>query len=231
MVLGERTAGKNVLLDLGNPAAREWLTDYISQCIADWNVGMLRQDFNFEPLPYWRAADSPNRVGMAEIRHIEGFYQFWDELLRRHPGLMIDNCASGGRRIDLETTSRSIPLWRSDFQCQPGCDPLAAQCHTAALSYWVPLSGTSAQAVNEDTYTFRCSLTAANGFGAAPSEWRDKMIADYRRAAAILLWRLLPPHSVFDKPRWLVRVSTASARPRRRHDFGIPPRRQPVFAR
>jgi hypothetical protein len=41
----------------------------------------------------------------------------WDELRQRHPKLTIDNCASGGRRIDLETCSRSYPLWRSDTQC------------------------------------------------------------------------------------------------------------------
>jgi hypothetical protein len=71
----------------------------------------------YDPLPYWRANDAPDRQGMAEIRHVEGLYEFWNDLLRRHPGLVIDNCASGGRRIDLETISRSIPLWRSDWQC------------------------------------------------------------------------------------------------------------------
>lgn len=30
------------------------------------------------------------------------------------PDMQIDNCASGGRRIDLETCMRSVPLWRSD---------------------------------------------------------------------------------------------------------------------
>ena len=36
---------------------------------------------------------------------------------------MIDNCASGGRRLDLETISRSVALWRSDFQCNPELQP------------------------------------------------------------------------------------------------------------
>ncbi len=40
---------------------------------------------------------------MTEIRYVEGHYAMWDELRARHPGLWIDNCASGGRRIDLET--------------------------------------------------------------------------------------------------------------------------------
>jgi alpha-galactosidase len=49
------------------------------------------------------------------MKHIEGLYNFWDNLLARNPGPLIDNCASGGRRIDLETIGRSVPLWRTDY--------------------------------------------------------------------------------------------------------------------
>ncbi len=38
-------------------------------------------------------------------------------LLKAHPHLLIDNCASGGRRIDLETCSRAVHLWHSDNTC------------------------------------------------------------------------------------------------------------------
>jgi len=51
---------------------------------------------------------------MTEIQHIEGLYALWDRILAAHPSIVIDNCASGGRRIDLETLRRSIGLWRSD---------------------------------------------------------------------------------------------------------------------
>ena len=103
--------------------------------------------FNMDPLPYWQAADAPNRQGMSEIRHIEGLYAFWDELLKRHPDLLIDNCASGGRRIDLETVGRSTPFWRTDGPR----DPVAHQCHTYGLLSWVPLSSTG-QDREGDTY-------------------------------------------------------------------------------
>ena len=76
---------------------------------------------------------------MTEIKHIEGLYAFWDELLARHPGLIIDNCAGGGQRIDLETISRSVPLSRSDLQCWP-FDPTREQNQTQGLAPWVPLS-------------------------------------------------------------------------------------------
>lgn len=74
----------------------------------------------------------------SEIRWIEGLYAFWDELLRRHPGLIIDDCASGGRRIDLEMIGRSTALSRTDF---PG-DLLASQYHGFGLLRWVPLNAT-----------------------------------------------------------------------------------------
>ena len=32
---------------------------------------------------------------MTEIKHVMGYLAFWDELRRRHPGLLIDSCASG----------------------------------------------------------------------------------------------------------------------------------------
>ncbi len=72
---------------------------------------------------------------MTEIRYIEGLYTFWDELRLRHPNLIIDNCASGGRRIDLETVSRSVALWRSDYRY---FEPNGQQCHTYGLSFYLP---------------------------------------------------------------------------------------------
>jgi len=129
----------NRLLDLGNPKALAWLTDHVANFLRDEGVTIYRQDFNFDPAPYWKAADAPDRVGIAEMKHIEGLYEFWDALLARNPGLLIDNCASGGRRIDLETTSRSIPLWRTDYNYW---EPNGYQCHTYGLHFFLPASGT-----------------------------------------------------------------------------------------
>jgi alpha-galactosidase len=110
----------------------------ISAKITEYGVDVFREDFNIDPLHYWQDNDTPDRLGMTELKYMEGFYAFWDELLRRHPGLIIDNCASGGRRIDLETMSRSVPLWRSDTGCSPG-HPEWNQMQSMALAQYVPL--------------------------------------------------------------------------------------------
>ncbi len=129
----------NGIFNLGNHEARKWLTDYISSRIEENGVGLYRQDFNIRPLEYWQTVDAPDRQGMTEIRYIEGLYSFWDELLERHPDLIIDNCASGGRRLDLETISRSITLWRSDYNYT---EPTGRQNHTYGLSLYLPYHGT-----------------------------------------------------------------------------------------
>ena len=141
------------LFDLGNPEAREWMCDYIGDFIEQSGIDYYRQDFNMEPDKYWARYDEPDRIGMKEIRHIEGLYAFWDYLLERFPNLLIDNCASGGRRIDLESVSRSAPLWRTDYNYG---EPVGYQCHTYGLELYLPLHGTGVQ--NTDKFTFRSSL-------------------------------------------------------------------------
>jgi alpha-galactosidase len=66
--------------------------------------------------------------------------------------MFIDSCASGGRRNDLETMRRAIPLWRTDYRCEP----VGTQCCTFGISLWIPFSGTGA--ADADAYTFRSNM-------------------------------------------------------------------------
>ncbi len=148
-ILGGKKGG---LLNLGNPSARQWLADHVSTLITDQGIDCYRQDFNMDPLEFWRRSDAPDRQGITENHHVTGYLAYWDELLRRHPGLLIDSCASGGRRNDLETMRRSVPLWRTDFRL----DPVGTQCHTYGISFWLPLSGTGTGTYA--AYDFRCNM-------------------------------------------------------------------------
>ncbi|HOL19586.1 MAG TPA: alpha-galactosidase [Candidatus Hydrogenedens sp.] len=134
-ILGGNNGG---LLNLGNPQVREWLTNHIDTLLTNEGIDLYRQDFNIDPLKFWRENDTPDRQGITEIQHVEGYFAYWDELLRRHPNMLIDSCASGGRRNDLETLRRAVPLLRSDYIMEP----IGNQCHTWALSEWFPFYGT-----------------------------------------------------------------------------------------
>lgn len=147
------------LLFLGNAQAREWLTDHVARLIADQGIDTYRQDFNFPPLKIWRANDTEDRQGITENQHVTGYLAYWDELRRRFPHLLIDTCASGGRRLDLETLRRSVPLWRSDY----AYDPPAMQQHTYGLALWVPYFGTAFN--SSDPYIFWSQMAPAAGIG------------------------------------------------------------------
>lgn len=127
------------LFDLSNPEAERWLTDYLVSCVRDWEIDVYRNDFNIDPLRFWRGADKPEREGITEIRYVEALYRLWDAILNARPGVSIDNCSSGGRRIELELLTRSVPLWRSDTQCCGQAMPIQDQTQTAGLSLYVPL--------------------------------------------------------------------------------------------
>ena len=148
-ILGGASGG---LLNLGDPEARQWLTDHVDRLLTEQGIDLYRQDFNMDPLGHWRSADPPDRQGITEIRHVEGYLAHFDELLRRHPNMFIDTCASGGRRNDLETLRRAIPLWRTDWRCEP----IGTQSSTYGISLWIPLSGTGAADV--DSYIFRSNM-------------------------------------------------------------------------
>ncbi len=148
---------KGGLFKLSDPAARRWLVDLLSRRITEFGIDTYRNDFNLDPLGFWREADPPDRQGITEIRYVEGHYALWDELLAGHPGLSIDNCASGGRRIDLETCRRSVPLWHSDTGCAPGHADWN-QTQISGLSLYVPLLG--ACAWTPEPYDLRSAATA-----------------------------------------------------------------------
>lgn len=138
----------NRLLDLGNPKAWKWLVEHVDKLIVDNGIDLYRQDFNMDPLPYWQARDAPDRKGITENKHIVGYLAYWDELRRRHPNMLIDSCASGGRRVDLETMRRAVPLWRSDY----AYEPIGHQCMTYGISMWLPFHGTGTVAVESAPY-------------------------------------------------------------------------------
>lgn len=94
-----RPGGGDLRMDL--PEAREWFLSRVDYFAGDQGVGCYRQDgsarFGEEPA---------DRAGITESEHIAGLYTMWDEIKKRHPGMVMEGCSGGGRRVDLETVSR-----------------------------------------------------------------------------------------------------------------------------
>lgn len=209
----------NSLFNLGIPEARRFMTDYLNAAIKAYKVSCLRIDYNIDPLGPWQAMDArdPSRTGMTEMRYVEGLYQMWDDILRANPKLFIDNCASGGRRIDLETMSRSIPLWRSDNTCdmldhQAKTVALAAiknQLMSGGLNRYVPFS--TVGQMGATPYLFRSGFNAGIAFGEDvrpadyPSELLRQAIAEGKRLRKYYAGDFYPLSRInFDPQDWCV---------------------------
>ena len=181
-ILGGKEGG---LLDLGNPEARTWLTDHVDRLLTEQGIDLYRQDFNMDPLEHWRKNDAPDRQGITEIRHVTGYLAYWDELRRRHPDMLIDSCASGGRRNDLETLRRAVPLLRSDYIIEP----VGNQGHTYGIAFWMPYYGTGSGAI--DAYMLR-SVMCPNFIACFDVRRKD---LDYNLIRRVLgQWRQVAPY-------------------------------------
>ncbi len=153
-------SGGHSLLNLGNEAAWRDCFETISRHIETLHISCYRQDFNMFPLAYFRRNDKEDRRGITEIKHMMGLYRLWDALSARFPSLLIDNCASGGKRIDIETLRRSVPLWRSDRMCEANYPETVTQTHNMTYGAWMPYSGTSTGR-HFDPYRIRSAYAGA----------------------------------------------------------------------
>lgn len=97
-------------LDLGHPAAYEFILERLSALISEYRIDFVKWDHN---RPLIEAGHQPHgRPGVH--RHIAALYQLLAELRRRHPGLEIESCCGGGGRIDLGILEVTDRVWASD---------------------------------------------------------------------------------------------------------------------
>ncbi len=204
------------VLNLGDPDALAWLIEHLDAMVKSQGLDWYREDLNGSNYgTAWRKHDAPDRQGITENLYVQGHLAFWDELRQRHPHLRIDSCASGGRRNDLETMRRAVPLLRSDWSVAAYAkEPLQIegnQAQTYGLSSWLPWQGTGVPFFT-DRYAVRSYYLTGFGILAA-GDWtknedkRVDTIRGYTEAQSIgplLLGDYYPltPYSL-DKNSWI----------------------------
>jgi alpha-galactosidase len=179
--------GKTALVKLGNPEVLKGMTDLVYDTLHTAGATWFRQDGGASFVEQWDADDKPDRVGMNEIQYITNFYAFWDALRTRIPDLQIDDCFSGGKRLDLETMSRSVSLWRSDAMTS-SFDISMEASQAQGLIPWIPLSGgiwTFDKNLPADDpkqlYAQRTTYCAGLDIGGdAPPDWLKSSLDEYK---------------------------------------------------
>ncbi len=165
------TDNRDCLVNYAHKEAVDYITDLLDRSFTEYGVDQYRQDFNFSPAPYWTAYDRTEektlgipRRGLCENFYCTGYLALWTELIRRHPGMYFDACASGGQRYDLETMRYSFLHTRSDYWA----DIESAQAQTYGSSFWFLYWGTGFTDLTD--YDVRSHMGNSIGVGISRDE-------------------------------------------------------------
>ena len=87
-----------LLLDFRNPEVRSYLDNVVERLVNEYGVGYIKMDYNTDTLEGTSLkADS---LGQGLLEHNRAVLNWLDGLLDRYPELVIENCGSGGGRMD-----------------------------------------------------------------------------------------------------------------------------------
>lgn len=91
-------------LDFRNQEVRVYTRSVVERLIREYGIGYFKIDYNINAgIGTEYHADSP---GDGLLEHNRAYLNWLDEIFAAHPGLVIENCSSGGMRMDYAMLSR-----------------------------------------------------------------------------------------------------------------------------
>lgn len=116
-------------LDFRCQAVIEHADEVIDRVIRDYGVGYIKMDYNIEPgIGTEVSADS---FGDGLLQHERAYLDWLDKVFKRYPDLVIENCSSGGLRMDYALLSRCSIQSTSDQEDYHSYAMIAANAPTA----------------------------------------------------------------------------------------------------
>ena len=182
------------------PEAREWILSQIDDLVKHQGLGCYRQDFYTAYPP-----EAENRKGVMEMQHLDGLYTMLDEIRKRHPEMLMEGCAGGGRRIDLETLSKFHWHQKSDRWF----DSVSDQCGLYGASLFLPGGVINVPVSATDDYGMWSSFAGQICLAwhpidkAFPFDEAKKQIVLYKRIRHLLSGDFYPLTSCALDNKWL----------------------------
>ena len=128
------------LVDMGDPDFVDWCFERFSSILNKGGISLYRQDYGVNPAVIFKSTtiNCEGRVGMMENRYARGYWALWDKLIARYPDMMLDDCAAGGGRNDIDSMRRAVPLHKTDHDYSRQDDKQAMH---QSLFGWLPYFG------------------------------------------------------------------------------------------
>jgi alpha-galactosidase len=165
------------VLDLTHPGAYAHVLNQVDSVLSAFDIAYIKWDHN-------RTLTDAAHLGQAAVREqTKAIYALFDELKKRHPGLEIESCASGGGRIDLGMVEHADRFWTSDCN-----DALERQYIQRYTQFVIPPEmlgshiGPTESHTTHRTHSLQFRAISAL-FGHAGLEWDLTQTTDDERAA------------------------------------------------
>lgn len=98
----------------GCPAVREWAYQTLCRLVNDFGANWIKLDFNLDPGAGCNRTDHGHQAGDGLYEHYRGYYRTLDRFRHDFPEVVLENCSSGGLRIDLGMLRRTHLTYLSD---------------------------------------------------------------------------------------------------------------------
>ncbi len=92
------------LLDFRNPEVRQYLDQVMARLVNEYGIGYIKMDYNVDSLQGTEV--NAESFGQGLLEHNRAHLAWLDSILNRYPDLVIENCGSGGGRMDYAMLSR-----------------------------------------------------------------------------------------------------------------------------
>ena len=128
-----------LVLDLSRKEVREYMKKFINDTLSCANISYVKWDMNRSVDNVYSAADPALSQGAVRHKYVLGLYEVMEDMLTRHPDLLLEGCSGGGGRFDAGMLYYAPQIW-----CSDNTDAIERLRIHYGTSFGYPLSSVSA---------------------------------------------------------------------------------------
>ena len=179
-----------LVLDLSRKEVREYMKKFINDTLSCANISYLKWDMNRSVDNVYSAADPTLSQGAVRHKYVLGLYEVMEDMLTRHPDLLLEGCSGGGGRFDAGMLYYAPQIW-----CSDNTDAIERLRIHYGTSFGYPMSSVSAHVSvcpnhqNGRVTPFKtrgiCAMQGSFGYELDLSKLSEEDKAEARRQIAV----------------------------------------------